>query len=85
MAVSSTHVTQQEIDQLLQIGDLIAEQDSGKLSLADEIRDAILDSGKLTLEEWQSLRQRLHEIEDLIPHINFIVELKTQQKKKAAA
>jgi len=85
MAVVPTHVTQQEIDQLLQIGDLIAEQDGGKLSLADEIRNAILDSCKLTLEEWRSLRQRLQEIENLIPHIDFIVELKNQRENKSAA
>ena len=85
MTVVQTHVTQQEIDQLLQISDLISEQGGDKHSLADEIRNAILDSGKLTLEEWRSLRHRLQEIEDLIPHINFIVELKTQREEKNAA
>lgn len=85
MTAAPTHVTQQEIDQLLRIGDLISEQGGDKNSLADEIRNAILDSGKLTLEEWRSLRHRLQEIEELIPHIDFIVELKSQREGLAQA
>ncbi len=80
MAAAKTHVSQQEIDDLLRISDLIAEQDGDKL--ADEIRNAILDSGKLSLDEWVSLRQRLQEIEQLIPHIDFIIKLKNDQQQK---
>ena len=69
-------VSQDEIDDLIRIGDFIREEED-KHSLVNEIRDALLDSGKLTLDEWQSLRNRLREIEELIPHIDFIIELKT--------
>ena len=69
-------VSQDEIDNLIGISDFIREEDGGH-SLADEIRDALLDSGKLTLDEWRSLRDRLREIEELIPHIDFIIDLKT--------
>lgn len=72
-------VSQDEIDKLIGISDFICEEND-KCTLADEIRDALLDSGKLTLEEWRSLRNRLREIEELIPHIDFIIGLKSKQE-----
>ncbi|GEM_PF-846974 len=68
-------LSQDEVDDLLTINGFISEQ-SIKRSLIDEIKDAILDSGKLRLLEWKSLRARLKEIERLIPHIDLIIELK---------
>ena len=51
-------------------------------SLIDEIKGAILDSGKLTLEEWKSLRGKIKEIEELIPHMDIIIRLKEQQERR---
>ena len=73
---------QSELDRLLLINGLLAEGSGpGSTSLVDEIRDAILDSGKLSHREWKALRDRLKEIERLIPHIDLIIELKSQKKK----
>lgn len=45
-------------------------------TLINEIKEAILDSGKLKLEQWETLRQHIKEIEELIPHIDLIIKLK---------
>ena len=76
-------ISQAEIDELLAIHELISsgEKPDSK-SLIDEIKDAILDSAKLTLDQWQSLRKRIHEIEVLIPHIDLIVQLKESQERR---
>lgn len=81
---SSTNlISQEEMDNLLRIHDLISDDHGGtSLSLVDEIKNAILDSGKLTLEEWKSLRKRINEIEKLTPHIDLIIQLKDTQEKK---
>ena len=68
-------LSQDELNELLTINGFISEK-SEKKSLIDEIKDALLDSGKLQLSEWKSLRARLKEIERLIPHIDLIIELK---------
>lgn len=68
-------LSQEEVDRLLTINGFIR-AGAEKSSLIDEINDAILDSGKLSLDEWKSLRARLKEIEKLIPHIDLIIELK---------
>lgn len=85
MSEDANLVTQAEIDELMKIHDLIrvdqGEAEKGS-SLVDEIRNAILDSAKLKLEEWKSLRARIKEIEDLIPHIDLIVQLKSKAQKK---
>ena len=44
-------------------------------SLVEELKHAILDSGKLELDQWQTLRDHLREIEQLIPHIDLIIKL----------
>jgi len=49
-------------------------------SLVSELKKAILDSGKLELEQWFSLREQLQEIEELIPHIDLIIKLKKEDK-----
>ena len=72
-------ISQDEINDLLTIGGFISDHKDDK-SLIREIKDAILDSGKLSLREWRSLRARLKEIEKLIPHIDLIIELKERQK-----
>lgn len=68
-------LSQDELNDLLAINGFISEEGEKK-SLIDEIRSAILDSGRLQLAEWKSLRARLKEIEKLIPHIDLIIELK---------
>jgi hypothetical protein len=69
-------LSQQEVDQLLKISELLKEEKES--NLIDEIKDAILDSGKLSLPDWRRLRKRLKEIERLIPHIDLIIELKSK-------
>lgn len=69
-----TLLSQLEVDQLLKISELLEERKES--NLIDEIKDAILDSGKLSLPDWRRLRNRLKEIERLIPHIDLIIELK---------
>lgn len=77
------NLSQDEVDRLLSISGFIGDvaKTDGR-SLIDEIKDAILDSGKLSLDEWMGLRDRLKEIERLVPHIDLIIELKQKLKKK---
>ena len=70
-------ISQAELDSLLRINEFI-EVDSEN-SLVSELKFAILDSGKLELEQWQSLREQLKEIETLIPHIDLIIKLKKEK------
>jgi hypothetical protein len=75
---------QNELDQLLLINGFLDEANAtegGKKSLIDEIRNAILDSGKLSHREWKALRERLREIEQLIPTIDLIIELKARRRE----
>jgi len=69
-------ISQAELDSLLRINEFI-ELDSEN-SLVSELKQAILDSGKLELDQWQSLREQLKEIETLIPHIDLIIQLKKE-------
>ena len=71
---------QGELDQLLRINGFLEEDlGDGRNSLIDEIKDAILDSGKLSLPEWKALRARLRDIESLIPTIDLIIQLKNSR------
>ena len=80
---SESLISQDELDNLLKVSELIAaDQRSGK-SLVEEIKEALLDSGKLELHEWQALRSKLREIEALIPHIDFIIQLKEESTGRA--
>ncbi len=75
-------IDQQELDQLLLINGFLSDdatEGRGK-SLVDEIKDAVLDSGKLSLKEWRALRDRLKEIERMIPHIDLIIDLKSSRR-----
>ena len=78
MAKSSKEhvISQSELDNLLRITEFI-ETDT-KDSLLHELKQAILDSGKLDLDQWVELRKQLHEIEELIPHIDLIIKLKKE-------
>lgn len=77
-------LSQEEIDRLLSISGFIGDTGSNdRKSLIDEIKDAVLNSGTLSLDEWMGLRDRLKEIERLIPTIDLIIELKQKLKKKA--
>ncbi|MCP5108473.1 MAG: hypothetical protein GY950_34125 [bacterium] len=72
-------ISQDEINDMLTINGFISGKAEDK-SLIEEIKDALLDSGRLSLREWRSLRARLKEIEKLIPHIDLIIELKEKRK-----
>ncbi len=69
-------ISQADLDQLLHINEFIGQND--KNSLVSELKQAILDSGKLEIEQWQSLREHIKEIEELIPHIDLIIKLKNE-------
>lgn len=73
-------LSQEQIDQLLAIQDLIRDEVGVRKNLVDEIKDAILDSGRLSLADWVALRERLTEIERLIPHIDLVIRLKQEKK-----
>lgn len=77
------NLSQEELDRLLSISGFISDTNTGdRKTLIDEIKDAILDSGKLSLDEWMGLRDRLKEIERLIPTIDLMIDLKQKLKKK---
>lgn len=82
MAEAKNLVSQAEMDELLNIHDLIEGKRETQRSLIDEIKEAILDSGRLKLEEWRSLRERIREIEGLIPHMDLIIKLKEAQERR---
>lgn len=69
-------ISQADMDNLLRINAFIEEVDEN--SLVSELKKAILDSGQLELEQWQSLREHIQEIEELIPHIDLIIKLKKE-------
>ncbi|GAA6170378.1 hypothetical protein NBRC116592_00480 [Colwellia sp. KU-HH00111] len=69
-------ISQDDLDSLLRINEFIQLDD--KNSLVEELKQAILDSGKLELRQWQSLRGHLREVEALIPHIDLIIKLKKE-------
>lgn len=73
-------ISQEDMDSLL--SGFVSEDSENKEDLLDEIYEAILDSGKLSLMQWVKLRERLREIEDLIPHIDLIIRLKSKNEKK---
>lgn len=76
---------QGELDDLLRINGFLA--DEGKSSgrtLVDELHEAILDSGKLTLRQWKDMRSRLQEVERLIPHIDLIISLRERRADRKA-
>lgn len=70
-------LSQSDLDDLLRINEFIGQQDEN--SLVSELKRAILDSGKLELSQWQSLRDHIREIEELIPHIDLIIKLKKEK------
>ena len=72
-------VSQEEIDRLLRLSGFLADDDGTRRSLIDEIEEAILDSGKLSLPEWITLRSRLREVERLAPTIDLIITLKQKR------
>jgi hypothetical protein len=71
-------ITQAELDKLLMLNDFIDKTDES--SLVGELKKAILDSGKLELVQWLTLRTQLQEIEELIPHIDLIIKLKKEDR-----
>ena len=80
---AEANLSQEELDRLLSISGFISDGNTGdRKNLIDEIKDAILDSGKLSLDEWMGLRDRLKEIERLIPTIDLMIDLKQKLKKK---
>lgn len=76
--ISEEVISQEDLDKLLHIDEFI--NNIGKDSLVSELERAILNSGKLELSEWKVLREHISKIEDLIPHIDLIIRLKSEQK-----
>ncbi len=78
---SMSLLTQSDLDSVL--GNFLNEdKNSNEISLIDEIKEAILNSGRLSYREWKSLRGRVKEISEMLPHIEFIISLKQQKKNK---
>ena len=77
MAKNEDIISQDELDSLLRINEFI--QPENENSLVKELKHAILDSGKLELEQWESLRDHIREIEALVPHIDLIIKLKKEK------
>ncbi len=73
-------ISQDEMDSLLT--GFVSEDTDDSQNLIDEIHQAILDSGQLSLMQWVKLRERLREIEELIPHIDLIIKLKSKSEGK---
>jgi hypothetical protein len=73
-------LSQADLDDLLRINEFIEQHD--EKSLVSELKMAILDSGKLELDQWQQLRSQIKEIEQLIPHIDLIIKLKLESNLK---
>ena len=69
-------ISQADLDSLLRINEFIDQH--AENSLVSELKQAILDSGKLELGQWKVLRAHIHEIEELIPHIDLIIKLKKE-------
>lgn len=76
MAQTKDIISQADIDNLLHINEFIEQQQDD--SLVSELKQAILNSGKLELRQWQALRSHIREIEELIPHIDLIIKLKKE-------
>ena len=70
-------ISQSDLDNLLRINEFIGQKDEN--SLVSDLKTAILDSGKLELSQWTSLRDHIREIEELIPHIDLIIKLKKEK------
>ncbi|MFT5162872.1 MAG: hypothetical protein ACI9FJ_001452 [Alteromonadaceae bacterium] len=70
-------ISQADLDDLLHINEFIHQDDND--SLICELKQAILDSGKLELGQWEALRAHLREVEELIPHIDLIIKLKKER------
>ncbi len=73
-------ISQEDMDSLL--AGFVSEDGDSNQNLIDEIQEAILDSGKLSLMQWVSLRSKLREIEELIPTIDLIIKLKSKNENK---
>lgn len=71
-------LSQNEVDSLLMR--FISKQVEQK-TLIDEIKEALLDSAKLSLVEWHELRDRIREIEEVVPHIDAIIKFKSEAKQ----
>ena len=74
-------LSQDEVDRLLKFSGMLTEGND-HVSLVDEIKTAILDSGKLSLTEWMAMRNRLKEIEQLIPIIDVIIRIKQEMRPR---
>ena len=71
-------LSQDQIDELMQLNEFISSKKGATRQLIKEMRSAILDSARLSLDEWKGLRKSLSEIEELLPVIDIIIKLKEQ-------
>lgn len=74
-------VSQEQLDTLIQLSEFIGTKKGATRQLIREMRSAILDSGRLSLEEWRSLRAGLKEIEELLPVMDIIIRLKDEEAR----
>ncbi len=77
-------ITQDVLDELIQINEFIVRREGVNNSLVNEIEEAVLDSAKLSTEEWMALLKGIKEIEALIPHVEFIIKLKKKHQQPSS-
>lgn len=75
-------LSQDQIDNLIQLNEFISQKKGATRQLIKEMRAAILDSGKLEIDQWRVLRKGLHEIEELLPVIDVIIRLKEEASRE---
>jgi hypothetical protein len=73
-------ISQDQIDQLMHLNEFIGSKKGATRQLIREMRSAILDSGKLSVDEWKNLRKGLREIEELLPVMDMIITLKERHE-----
>jgi len=71
-------ISQSELDKLLHLDEVM--EQSNNNPFIKELKQAILDPSRLKLFQWHSLRNQIHEIEALVPHIDLIIKLKKENK-----
>lgn len=69
---------QSDIEELFKLSEFIQSRKDKNNSLLQEIKRCILDSGKLSGLEWEQLRDNLRDIEQMIPTIDLIIKLKSE-------
>jgi len=74
-------LSQDDIDHLIHLDEFINSKKGATRQLIREMRSVILDSGKLSLEQWRVLREGMTQIEELLPVMDMIIRLKADSER----